>query len=114
MIRKTDTRELPNQPPSKRRDMPHAFILRFPGGTLDQYDRVIEKMDLGGQSPPGAHHHWAAQTDDGLLVVDVWETPEVFQAFADEKIGPLSAEEGLSEPSVEHHEVHNTIPTPAS
>ena len=89
--------------------MPHAFIMRFPDGTTDQYDRVIEKMDLGGQAPESAHYHWVAKTDDGLLVVDVWETPEAFQAFADEKIGPITAEEGMAEPTVEHHEVHNTL-----
>ena len=88
--------------------MPHAFILRFPDGTTDQYDRVIEKINLaaGAQS---AHFHWVAKTDDGLLVVDVWETAEAFEAFADEKIGPITAEEGMTEPTVEHHEVHNTL-----
>jgi hypothetical protein len=89
--------------------MPHAFILRFPDATLDQYDRVIEKMDLGGQAPENAHFHWVTQTDEGLLVVDVWETPEAFQAFADEKIGPLTAEEGMNPPQIEQHEVHNTL-----
>jgi hypothetical protein len=89
--------------------VPHAFILRFPDGTTDQYDEVIEKMDLGGRVPENAHFHWAAKTDDGLLVVDVWETPEAFQAFADEKIGPLTAEAGLAPPQVEQYEVHNTL-----
>ena len=55
------------QPP-KRETMPHAFILRFPDGTTDQYDRVIEKMDLGGRAPESGHYHWVAMTDDGLLV----------------------------------------------
>jgi hypothetical protein len=92
--------------------MRHAYSLRFPGGTREQYDRVIEKMDLGGELPPGAVFHWVTVTDDGLLVTDVWESPEEFQAFADEKIGPLTADAGLAEPEVEHHEVHNSIPTP--
>ena len=90
--------------------MPDAFILRFPGGTIDQYDRVIEKMGLtDGSTPDGAIFHWVAPTDDGLLVVDVWENPEVFQKFAQEQIGPYTAEEGMSEPTIEHHEVHNTL-----
>jgi hypothetical protein len=89
--------------------VPHAFIRRFPDGTTDQYDRVIEKMALGGQVPAGGIYHWAAETDDGLLVVDVWETPEAFQSFADEKIGPITAEEGIAPPTIEHHVVHNTL-----
>jgi hypothetical protein len=94
--------------------MRHAFILRFPGGTLEQYDQVIEKMELGGEPPPGGVFHWVTQTDDGIMVTDVWESAEVFQAFADARIGPLSAEVGLPEPQIETYEVHNTIPTPAS
>jgi len=89
--------------------MAHAFILRFPDATTEQYDEVIEKMELGGRAPENAHFHWAALTDDGLLVVDVWETPEAFQAFADEKIGPITSEVGLSEPTIESHPVHNTL-----
>jgi hypothetical protein len=93
--------------------MRHAFVMRFPGGTREQYDQVIEKMGLNGQSPENAVFHWAAITDDGIVVTDVWESAEAFEAFAQEKIGPLTAEAGLPEPQIEHHEVHNTIPTPA-
>ncbi len=66
-------------------------------------------MELGGQAPESGLFHWVAQTDDGLMVVDVWEWAEAFQAFADEKTGPITAEEGLAPPQVEHHEVHNTL-----
>jgi len=86
-----------------------AVIMDFSGATLDQYDEVIEKMDLGGRVPENAHFHWVAPADDGMRVVDVWETREAFDAFAQEKIGPLTAEAGISEPSMEFYEVHNTL-----
>jgi hypothetical protein len=68
-----------------------AVEMNFRGATLDQYDQVIEKMGLtpGGSGPPGAISHWVAKTDDGIRVVDVWETREVFDRFAEEQIGPL-------------------------
>lgn len=86
-----------------------AFIMDFEGGTLDQYDQVMEKMDLGDSVPDNAHFHWAAETDGGVRVVDVWESDEAFQAFAEEKIGPYTAEVGLSEPVIERFEVHNHL-----
>jgi hypothetical protein len=86
-----------------------GLILDFEGGTLDQYDQVVEKMDLGGKVPDGAHFHWVAKTDDGVRVVDVWEDPAKFEAFAAEKIGPLSAEAGLGEPKITQYEVHNIL-----
>lgn len=86
-----------------------AFIMDFEGGTLEQYDQVMEKMDLGDSVPDDAHFHWVTKTDDGVRVVDVWESDEAFQAFAEEKIGPYTAEVGLSEPAIERHEVHNLL-----
>jgi len=86
-----------------------GLILDFEGGTLDQYDQVLEKMELGGKTPPGGIFHWVAKTDDGFRVVDVWESQEIFDKFAEEKIGPLSAEVGLGEPKVTAYEVHNTL-----
>ncbi len=91
--------------------MPMAFEMRFAGGTLDEYDRVIEKMGFspGGKGADEAYFHWATKTDDGLLVVDVWESEADFNAFAEAKIGPLTAEEGLAPPEVTAHEVHNYL-----
>ena len=92
--------------------MPVAVILNFKGSTLDQYDQVIEKMGLtpGGAVPPGALFHWATKTDDGFKVVDVWETREQFDKFADEQIGPLTQEAGITTPPEIHsHDVHNYL-----
>ena len=56
-----------------------------------------------------AYFHWCAATDDGLLVVDVWETEEAFNKFAEEKIMPLTAEVGIAPPQVTAHPVHNYL-----
>jgi hypothetical protein len=86
-----------------------AVVLEFEGGTLDQYDQVLQKMGLtpGGPTPPGALFHWVTPTDSGFRVTDVWESQEEFGKFAEEQIGPYSAEVGLSEPSVTFYEVYN-------
>jgi hypothetical protein len=89
--------------------MPVAYEMRFPGATTAQYDQVVQKMGLtpGGPTPPGAMFHWVTKTDDGLLVVDVWESEEVFDKFAQEKIMPYSQEAGLGQPQVTKHQVYN-------
>ena len=63
----------------------------------------------GGPGGPGGLYHWVTKTDDGLRVVDVWESPEQFQRFADEAIGPITQEVGLPAPEVRMHEVHNYL-----
>jgi hypothetical protein len=87
-----------------------AVELNFRGATLDQYDQVIEKMGLtpGGSTPPGAISHWVTKTEGGLRVVDVWETREAFDRFAEEQIGPYSREAGITdEPEMRFYDVHN-------
>ncbi len=89
-----------------------AVEMNFPGTTLDQYDQVIAKMGLtsGGPGPAGAISHWAAKTDDGIRVVDVWESREAFDRFAQEQIGPLTREAGFAgEPESRFYEVHSYL-----
>jgi hypothetical protein len=87
-----------------------AVLMNFPGGSNDAYDRVLEKMGLTEGTPPdGAEFHVAGEVDGGFRVVDVWESAEQFQKFADEQIAPLSAEEGFPPPDVSIWEVHNTL-----
>lgn len=88
-----------------------AVILDFPGGTKDQYDDVIKNMGLtrNGDAPPGAQFHWVAVSDDGIRVVDVWDSREVFDRFAQEQIIPLSREAGLPEPQLQFYDVYNTF-----
>ena len=93
-----------------------AVQMDFDGGTTDQYDEICRKMGLTpkGPGPAGAISHFATATDSGLRVVDVWETREQFEKFAQEQIGPFSQEVGITEqPRIEFFEVHNYF-TPGS
>jgi hypothetical protein len=85
--------------------MPVAFIMDFPGATLEEYDQVMDRMGLDGV-PPNAILHLAAQNGDDLRVVDVWESDEAFQAFAEAEIGPHTAAVGVAEPAVTRIPVH--------
>ena len=93
-----------------------AVQLDFEGATLEQYDAVCQKMGLTprGAGPKGAISHFATMTDSGLRVVDVWESREQFDTFAQEQIGPFSQEVGIpSQPTIQFFEVHNYF-TPGS
>ncbi len=95
-----------------------AFKMKFEGATLEQYDRVMELMGLekDGPGPDGAIFHWVAPIDGGIMVVDVWESDEQFNRFAEEHIRPATAHAGItSEPKVTRYAVHNTFrPAPVA
>ena len=92
--------------------MPVAVVMEFKDGTLEQYDEVISNMGFepGGPGAPGGLFHWVTATEDGIRVTDVWETAEQFQQFADEKIGPISQEVGVTgPPQLTFYDVHNHL-----
>jgi hypothetical protein len=49
------------------------------------------------------------KTDGGIRVVDVWQSAEQFQRFADDRIGPVTQEFGMKPPEVQMYEVHNYL-----
>jgi hypothetical protein len=90
-----------------------AIEMNFKGATLDQYNEVMKLMSLEDgtrPSPPGALFHWVAQTDDGIRVVDVWESMEQFDAFAEKEIGPYTQQVGITAPpETTVRQVHNYL-----
>ena len=84
----------------------------FPGATLAQYDQVVQKMGFrpGGPGAPGGLFHWVTKTDSGIRVVDVWESREQFEKFGAEKVGPITAQVGITKkPKITFFEVHNYL-----
>jgi len=90
-----------------------AIEMNFKGATLDQYNEVMKLMSLDDgtrPAPPGAIFHWVAQTDDGIRVVDVWETNEQFEKFAQDEIGPYTQQVGFpGPPETTFRDVHHFL-----
>jgi len=80
------------------------------GATLEQYDKVNEGIGLlpGGPAVREELFHWVTKTEDGIRIIDVWESREAFEKFAQERLGPVLQEVGLpTAPEVQYFEVHN-------
>jgi hypothetical protein len=72
------------------------------GMTLDQFNQVHVLLKESGQDDPsGRIHHSCIGEDGDLMVYDVWESPEAFQAFG-EALMPIIAKVGIDigEPAV--------------
>src|SRR4051812_5008564 len=93
--------------------MAYAYIMHFAGGTTADYDAVMEQMALGGHLPAGALFHAVGPADGGLLVCDVWDDAGAFHRFAETKIGPLSAQQGMAPPAMRSFAVHEIRRGPA-
>ena len=89
-----------------------AVQLDFQGATLEQYDQVNERVGLlpGGPASPQELFHWVTKTDDGIRVVDVWESREAFETFGREKLTSIYSEVGIPHPpETQFFEIHNYL-----
>ena len=88
-----------------------AICVYFPvqGMSTDKYDDILSKLEAAGQAAPaGRTYHVAFEGENGLQVVDVWDSQETFDAFG-ETLMPILAEVGVDPGDPMVAPVHNVI-----
>lgn len=81
--------------------------MHWPGIGIAEYDAVREEVGWEDQAPNGGHLHVALIASEGLDVWDVWESPEAFGAFTNERLMPGVARLSLEgEPTVKIEPCH--------
>jgi hypothetical protein len=87
------------------------MILEVEGGTTAQYDRVDELLGVvsAENAPEGLISHTAAVTDTGLVVADVWESPEDMQRFFEAQLGAALQGAGVEPSPPRVLPVHNHL-----
>jgi hypothetical protein len=76
---------------------------------IDKYDEVIALLEARGLGhPTGRLSHLAASTGDGYIVVDVWESQELLEQFA-QALVPLILQTGGTTPHPQVHQIHNAV-----
>ena len=68
-------------------------LIETPGFGTKEYDEVTRHLEAHNTNHP-AVRHTAAAGDDGLVVVDVWESPQAFGRFAETELGPAAGKAG--------------------
>ena len=89
-----------------------AREFRGQGWSGEQYDELMERMNLGGRAAPGVLFHWAAVTDEGVHAVDVYESEQAADRLVAEQVGPISVALGLTPPEISQYEVRSYLTAP--
>jgi hypothetical protein len=59
-----------------------TVVIELKGIKKDTYEQIIQTLQAKGAAPVGRMFHIASEKPDGVLAIDVWESPEKLQAFA--------------------------------
>ena len=81
--------------------MAAALILKLAGVGRDEYYRVSGLMNIDqktgtGDWPDGLLTHAAGITDEGLTVIEVWESRDAQGRFMQERLGPAMQKGGVT------------------
>jgi len=89
-----------------------ALLMEFPGGTRDQYDKILQElgMEKGTEDlPRGLIFHVAGPSKNGWQVFDVWESRADFDRFVAERLGPAIRASGVVPTTPVEFPVYNIL-----
>ena len=107
----TPPMQVHNRLTGKGADPKVLMLIDVDGLSTDDYDQMAARMPAhadGGSDGPW-YSHTAAKKDGGVVVADLWESPEAFGQFAQEQIAPAGQEAGMGPIEPRVLPVHNVI-----
>jgi hypothetical protein len=79
-------------PEAEARSMPVVLYQKMPpAATLEMIEAVMEEMDVHAVPPNGLIVHTVVNIGGRLTVIDVWESQEDWDKFAEMRLGPAFA-----------------------
>jgi hypothetical protein len=83
------------------------MTMHWPEVTKEQYEQARNEVRWEAETPAGAKFHVSWFGDDGLHVLDLWDSPQDFQNFAATRLNPATQRIGIKgQPKVELTEAH--------
>ena len=77
-----------------------AFLIEIPDFTPEQGAAVLRELGLDKNPAAGQVFHLEGPMEGGgMRIIDVWETPEAFQTFAHDRLGPAFQRAGATLPA---------------
>jgi len=89
--------------------MATAMLMHWREAT-QQYDRTREMVGWDRDTPTRAKLHVSGFSDDGLHVIDMWDSEQSFNAFTEQRLAPAIQEIGIHEqPDVKFFPMHGVF-----
>ena len=78
--------------------MASLWMMELDGVTAERYEDLRRRVDWEGKVPPGLQMHVAAFDERGLVVTELWESPDLLQKYMEERFLPVIESMQITEP----------------
>jgi hypothetical protein len=90
--------------------MATVMLMHWREATPDQYDQVRQHVRWDTDLPDGIKMHVCGFADDGMHILDVWESEGSFNTFMEQRIMPAVQDIGMEgQPDVQFYPVHGVF-----
>jgi hypothetical protein len=90
--------------------MATVMLMHWREASPEQYDEAREKVGWDRDVPTGAKLHVSGFADDGLHVLDVWESEQAFNNFMEQRLAPAIQDIGIQgQPQVTFFPLHGVF-----
>jgi hypothetical protein len=90
--------------------MATVMLMHWREATPEQYDQVRDRVRWDEDVPAGVKLHICGFADDGMRILDVWDSEHAFNTFFEQRIGPAVQEVGIEgQPDVKFYETHGVF-----
>ena len=87
--------------------MATVMLMHWPEASKEQYEEARRAVNWEGDVPNGAKFHVSWFGDDGLHVLDLWDSRENFETFVQQRLMPAVQRIGIQgEPRIEYATSH--------
>jgi len=87
--------------------MATVMLMHWPEVSKEQYEQARKAVNWEGEAPQGGKFHVAWFGEDGLHVLDLWESREDFEQFVEQRLMPGVRKIGIQgQPKVQFAEAH--------
>lgn len=81
--------------PAKPQNAGYVAVLEIQGLVAEEYNSIVARMDVERNPAAGIYLHIAAPMENGIRVVELWDTKEGFEQYIQEQLIPACTALGI-------------------
>lgn len=85
-----------------------VMTMNVTGLTHEEFRAILDEMGVEAHPEPGIYEHISHPTETGMRIIEVWDSQERFEEFAERRLKPATTKLGIQrETTIVFEPLHN-------